>query len=83
MYLNKDIVEELNDPANNQLRLIDFRVFRAPIKDEHIYAKVMLRHPETNIAYTQLLRLTYKNAISLGEELIAYATLDNPPEPAF
>lgn len=83
MHLDKDILTELSDPNVNMLRVADFRVFRAPIKDDQIYAKLILRHPESQLVYPQLFYMSYKTAWMMGEELFTCAKLDNPPEPSF
>ena len=83
MHLDKQTIEELNDPSSNILRIVDFRVFRAPIKDDKVYAKLIIQHSESKLKYPQIICMSYKTAWMLGEELFTYANLDNPPEPAF
>lgn len=83
MHLDRDTLNELESNENPILRVSDFRVFRAPIKDDFVYAKVILRHLESKMTYEQILQFGYKTAWMFGDELFTYTKLANPPEPSF
>lgn len=83
MHLDRDVLQELESNENPILRVTDFRVFTAPTKDEFVYAKVKLRHLESNMSYHQILQFGYKTGWMFGDELFTYTKLAVPPEPNF